>query len=85
MLGIDLLMIVLISLVFTIWMVSVDKPGEYFQGMKKYSKEEVNNTMENINQKEHGNDNSNSSKHKISSVYNAHNMDNSVIHVEDLN
>jgi hypothetical protein len=30
MLGIDLLMIVLISLVFTIWMVSVDKPGEYF-------------------------------------------------------
>lgn len=44
MLGIDLLIIVIMSLIFTIWMVSVDKPAEYFEGMKKYTKEDVNFT-----------------------------------------
>ena len=55
MLGIDLLMIVLISLVLTIWMVSVDKPPEYFEGTKKYTKEEINNTTENFNDKDNTN------------------------------
>lgn len=48
MLGVDLLIIELISLVFTIWMVAVDKPAEYFEGTKKYAKEEVNFTMEGL-------------------------------------
>jgi hypothetical protein len=39
MLGIDLLVIVLLELIFTIWIVSVDKDENYFEFTKKYSKE----------------------------------------------
>lgn len=51
MLGIDLLIIVLLELIFTIWIVSVDKPDDYFESTKKYSKEEFNQTTEGINEK----------------------------------
>lgn len=49
MLGIDLLIIIVFEIVFTIWMVSVDKSQDYFQGIKKYKKEEFNKTMEELN------------------------------------
>lgn len=79
MLGIDLLIIVLLSLIFTIWMVSIDKPEEYFEGMKKYTKEDINNTMEAFNGDK---DTMNMSKQKL--VLGVANLDNSVINVEDI-
>ena len=39
MLGIDLLILVILSLIFTIWIVAVDKPDDYFEGQKKYNLE----------------------------------------------
>ena len=44
MLGIDLLIIVILSLIFTIWMISVDKPDSYFEDTKKYNLEEYYRT-----------------------------------------
>lgn len=60
-------------------MVSIDKPEEYFEGMKKYTKEDINNTMEAFNGDK---DTMNMSKQKL--VLGVANLDNSVINVEDI-
>jgi hypothetical protein len=39
MMGIDLLVIVVLEIIFTIWIVSVDKDDDYFESTKKYRKE----------------------------------------------
>lgn len=52
MLGVDLLIIVMLEVIFTIWMVSVDKPDDYFEGTKKYTREEFNKTTEGLNERE---------------------------------
>ncbi len=38
MMGVDLLIIVLLELIFTMWIVSVDKPDDYFESTRKYVK-----------------------------------------------
>lgn len=39
MLSIDLLIILIINILFSIWMVSTEKPEEYFETTKKYNLE----------------------------------------------
>lgn len=49
MLGVDLLVLVLVSLFWTIWMVAVDKPDDYFESQKKFNLEEYYRTEEALN------------------------------------
>lgn len=80
MLGIDLLIIVILSLIFTIWMISVDKPDSYFEDTKKYNLEEYYRTEEALNDEKKLRNSVNVSKARLNETY----LNQSNIQIEEL-